>query len=403
MIKVLLIAIIVIGLLVSSSLLITGACFTDTEESIDNDLRCWGEPWYDTNWQYRRQITINHTKVENAYADFPVLVYATGLSNIKANGADIRFTSSDGTTELPREIESYSDSDGTLYAWVKVTLTKDAGDSTDDVIYMYYGNDSASEPAPGSAYGAENVWDSDYRGVWHLREDPSGTAPQMKDSTSNNNDGTSQGSMTAGNQVTGQIDGSLDFDGSNEYIQTTSNELQTAAAITISVWFKADVTTGAHHIVWEGKGTENGWGAGADGYHEMHINVGAYNQDNILGCFYGTNEDAAAPNVIRIDTAFSDTANFHHAVFVVTNPGSSPVGELFLDGVSKGTDTGNQTSRADWDTSLRIGRPGADQRYFDGMVDEVRISDTARSADWIKTCFNNQDSPSSFCSVGAEE
>lgn len=62
MIKVLLIAIIVIGLLIGSSLLTTGAYFTDTEESTDNALVIAtgttttllddgfeGEPW-DANW-----------------------------------------------------------------------------------------------------------------------------------------------------------------------------------------------------------------------------------------------------------------------------------------------------------------------------------------------------------------
>ncbi len=44
MIKVLLLAIIVIGLLVGSSLLTTGAYFTDTEESTDNALRISGAP-----------------------------------------------------------------------------------------------------------------------------------------------------------------------------------------------------------------------------------------------------------------------------------------------------------------------------------------------------------------------
>jgi hypothetical protein len=139
-----------------------------------------GEDWYDTDWPYRREITIDHTLVSNVsdpaatYAGFPVLVYATGLSNINANGTDIRFTASNGTTELPREIESYSG--GTLYAWVKFTLTKDAGDSSDDAIYMYYGNTSAAEPDPGSSYGSQNVWDSHYQGVWHLKEDNPGTA-----------------------------------------------------------------------------------------------------------------------------------------------------------------------------------------------------------------------------------
>ena len=37
--------------------------------------------------------------------------------------------------------------------------------------------------------------------------------------------------------------------------------------------------------------------------------------------------------------------------------------------------------------------------YFDGSVDEVEISTVARSADWIKTQYNNQNSPTSFLSV----
>ena len=131
------------------------------------------QAWYDSDWSYRRQITIDHTSVEDVadpsttYAEFPVLVYATGLSNILPNGADIRFTSSDGVTELPREIESYTG--GTLYAWVKLTLTKDASDSTNDIIYMYYGNVLATEPAPDSTYGSENVWDSNFDGSAYER------------------------------------------------------------------------------------------------------------------------------------------------------------------------------------------------------------------------------------------
>jgi hypothetical protein len=28
--------------------------------------------------------------------------------------------------------------------------------------------------------------------------------------------------------------------------------------------------------------------------------------------------------------------------------------------------------------------------FFDGMIDEVRISNIARSGDWIKLCYMNQ-------------
>jgi hypothetical protein len=36
-----------------------------------------------------------------------------------------------------------------------------------------------------------------------------------------------------------------------------------------------------------------------------------------------------------------------------------------------------------------------------GMIDEVRVSSTARSADWITAEYNNQSSPSTFYSVGS--
>ena len=39
--------------------------------------------------------------------------------------------------------------------------------------------------------------------------------------------------------------------------------------------------------------------------------------------------------------------------------------------------------------------------YFAGSVDEVRVSQIARSADWIATEYNNEYSPSTFYSLGA--
>jgi len=68
-----------------------------------------------------------------------------------------------------------------------------------------------------------------------------------------------------------------------------------------------------------------------------------------------------------------------------------------------GTDTGTETDRTYWDTDLRIGQCGAAQRRLDGLVTEVRVSNIARSAEWIMTCYNNQYSPSTFCIVGSEQ
>ncbi|MDD2666872.1 MAG: DUF2341 domain-containing protein [Methanocellales archaeon] len=151
--------------------------------------------WYNPSWNYRKLITIDHTKVDNVaapsttYANFPVLINISSDSGLaskaQSDGDDILFTSSDGTTKLNHEIELYNSSTGELVAWVNVTLTKDSSDATNDTLYMYYGNSGAS-----SQQNAAAVWNPNYKGVWHLDETGNGTSGEYKDSTSSANNGT---------------------------------------------------------------------------------------------------------------------------------------------------------------------------------------------------------------------
>jgi hypothetical protein len=53
--------------------------------------------------------------------------------------------------------------------------------------------------------------------------------------------------------------------------------------------------------------------------------------------------------------------------------------------------------------TLLIGDRSAGSRQFHGFIDEVRLSNVARSRGWITTEYVNQNSPSSFYSVGPEE
>ena len=41
--------------------------------------------------------------------------------------------------------------------------------------------------------------------------------------------------------------------------------------------------------------------------------------------------------------------------------------------------------------------------YWDGILDELRVSNIPRSPTWISTEYNNQNDPSSFMSIGPEE
>ena len=52
------------------------------------------------------------------------------------------------------------------------------------------------------------------------------------------------------------------------------------------------------------------------------------------------------------------------------------------------------------ENNIQIGKP---HLFVDGIIDEIRVSNVARNANWIKTCYNNQNSPSNFITVGDEE
>jgi hypothetical protein len=65
--------------------------------------------------------------------------------------------------------------------------------------------------------------------------------------------------------------------------------------------------------------------------------------------------------------------------------------------------SGTITSVVDNNNDLLIGEYGGGGNNWNGKIDEVRLSNTDRSAGWIETSYNNQSDPSSFHNVGIEE
>ncbi len=120
--------------------------------------------WYNLAWTRRIKLTVG---TASSLTDFPLYVDLSGLesdfwSHVQNGGADIRVTTDDRTTEIPREVVSCDTGALTGQLWVKVpTLT------TGTVLYIYYGNSAATEPAAASAYGSQAVW-SAYTNVYHL-------------------------------------------------------------------------------------------------------------------------------------------------------------------------------------------------------------------------------------------
>ncbi len=330
-----------------------------------------------------KKITIDNTKVSGSsnYSNFPVLVSLTedylkttgnGGSVTDAEGDDIVFIDSDGSTQLDHEVEKYVTTTGEYIPWVEVPALKY---NEDTIFYMYYGNSNITT----SQENVTGVWDSNFKGVWHMNEDPGpGGTDDIIDSTSNNNHGTADAAFTSGDLVSGQIGNAINFDGGSEDItdQSTSNIPNIEASQTFSFWYQVSSNPG---------GTENfvvtrpSGGGSANQAEFRSGNIGMYQWGG------GT----------IINTSPLTAGSWRY--FVWTNDGTT--NRLYLDGSLATSNT----------TSLQSGTVG--QLYFStydgsnesytGQLDEIRISSTNRSTDGITTEYNNQSSPATFYSVGA--
>jgi hypothetical protein len=328
--------------------------------------------WYDCGWDYRKPITIDSSKVTANLTSFPVLIDLTKDADLAAkarnDGFDLLFTSSDGETKLSHEIESFDGASGALTAWVKVPSVSS---SADTVIYLYYGNLSASDQQ-----NVANVWSNNFSEVWHLDE----TSGVHTDSTSNGYVGTVRG--TVNQNAGGQMDGADGFVGpvTESWLSLADGTLTADSPFTMEAWFEMDALPSIWiGIFTKGRDVEPDW---------VGLWLGPSN--NII--FGWDWRDAGNLH----GSALSAGTRYHAvAVFDGTNR------RLYLNGTLDAGPDG-PGSFANITQASRVGNDG-NGNSWDGFIDEVRMSGMARSGGWITTEYNNQSSPGTFYSVGLEE
>jgi len=76
--------------------------------------------------------------------------------------------------------------------------------------------------------------------------------------------------------------------------------------------------------------------------------------------------------------------------------------KIYFNGELNKSDSSWAGRTIHYDTNALVvgGVPGW---WFSGRMDEVRISSAARSARWVNISYLNQNDPSAFYSIGAEE
>jgi len=343
--------------------------------------------WYDSDWEYRKQVTIDSAQVSSNLTNFPICINITDsdlASDAQSDGDDILFTD-ETDVQLNHEIEYWDDTTGRLIAWVNVT---NLSGTDDTIIYMYYGNNAC-----GNQESVHDTWNSNYEAVYHM----SGSSySDIDDSTSNNKDA-SNDVNTPSYEQTGIIHESVDFENSNyEYIFLSSNfpYISLDNVYSVEAWAKPDSFYS---------------GSGASSRNCMLFARGSYypfifsffEQGRFSVTFHG--DDWSYHGCSSNETVVAtDVWNY---VAVSRNEGSQ---SLFVNGSIVNSTYDGSDANMDEPYAFYIGSHGTDYptaRYYDGLLDEIRFSSVALSDDWIEATYNSiiNATDSDFFTIGIEE
>lgn len=169
--------------------------------------------------------------------------------------------------------------------------------------------------------------------------------------------------------VTGRFGNALEFDGIDDRVQVFGYKgIGGGRSRTVCAWIKTTDTDG-EIISWGPKGLGGRWVllTQADGYLRLEVGGGAF-----------------------VGSTFVCDGLWHHVAAVLENDGSPNVDEikLYVDGATDDpTSAGDRQINTVTDPSVapdvKIGLWGGGERFFEGLIDEVRIYDRALNAEEI--------------------
>jgi hypothetical protein len=252
------------------------------------------------------------------------------------------------------ETERYDATAGRWSAWEKRTTNH----LTNDQIYIVAG-DAAVNTYQGGGLGA--AWDANFKGVWHT---PDGSTLDLKDSTSNANDGTNNGLSATTGKIDGGFHASANPGGGRADMGSNASLHLGTGDFTISGWMKT-TNAGAFLVTYlQGNDT---W------------QMGIY---DAAGLWYYTHPGGTAFS----GSGFNDGA-FHR--LTMTRTGTTLkflVDNNQVDSVTDSGSMGTGNPFLGWGGSSNSGSGNADG-------DECSIAAAGRASAWLTSEFNNQTSP----------
>ncbi len=352
---------------------------------------------YTTNWTGHRTLHVNTlansrtaTSITANVVKYPMLVRlgqadSAIFAAAKTDGADVRFTKSNNTTRLQHAIETWDATNRVGAVWVLLD-TVYANSQTQN-FRLHWGNSGALDSSKMTA-----VFDTanGFLAVWHMN----GATNNLTDATVNAFNGTAVGNANSNNpqitSVTGMIGKGHDFPASTNNdntggayritgTRTGALNFPDSGTYTLSAWAYPHSANEFRTVI--GKG-DNSWA--------MHSNSGTWEYFQYASIGTGGAWQA-------VSLGGSAAVNNWHNIVGIRKGASS---YLYLNGVlvdSTYTNATNNAARIDT-ADVHIGKWGgaagtaqtSNDRFFDGILDEIRISKVVRSADWNALDFGSQ-------------
>jgi len=343
---------------------------TTGEATADPTADSTGEPscpssWWDCAWAWRMPLDV--TWSGEALDHVPVRVSLSperiDPSALVLGGADLRVVAGhDGRYALlPHELEWISPEDGRAELWVRVPQLVNGAR-----VWLYWENLAASD-----AQSPAEVWNAGYAAVWHL-------GPQLDDALGQNpldDVGTAD--------AEGRIGRARLLDGTTSALRTAEEGFLPLfeGGGTVSAWIHA-----------------TGWGQG--NYGRIVDNTTSYlNSDgwDLAVAGFGQVHPESLRFAIDYDVSYwswesgantLELGRWHHVVATFDTSVVPPEPLMYIDGQPTPVTTGEMGGRTPNLTSPLPVTLGAvatgDERFFDGALDEVRLSSVPRSAAWVE-------------------
>ena len=303
--------------------------------------------------------------------NFPALVHISprlnGFDYSKCKvpgGGDLRFSDEEGNL-LDSEVDTWNPN-GESLVWVKVPQL-----NRDTKITAHYGCYSPAAVTPA------NVWSEGYVGVWHLNE----SALPLKESSGVSTDFSASYNSTETLGAAGAIGGAVDFssgDNAARLCAADDDDLDGFTDCTFEVWTKQDAAPSrTSGILAKRKSSSEDFA------------YFIYNNYSTEANKHGRNIFMITTNGSSVDYPLGSTHNmvpawgeWCHQAFVRDVSGTGKA-YGYVNG-NKKTGAGQSGSIHASAEPLYLGNSNGGVATFNGMIDEVRISNVARSADWLQ-------------------